>query len=100
MAVVSVADVENLRDIFAAMQASYTLAKDEFERNIVELDNLYTQAERDHLDAVKNLELAESNVNNCASRLEKKEYELSCSYDNLASARECLTDAESCYGYE
>ena len=100
MAVVSVADVENLQDIFVAMQASYTLAKEEFERNIVELDNLYTQAERDHLDAVKNLELAESNVNNCASCLEEKEYELSYAYDNLISAREGLADAESSYGYE
>lgn len=100
MAIISVADVDNLRDIFAAMQASYAFAKDSFERDLTELNNLYDQVERDRFEAVKNLESAESNVNNCAFSLNEKENELSCAYDNLTSAREYLAEAESGYGYE
>ena len=95
MAKVSVADVENLRDIFTAMQASYSLAKESFERDMADLNTLYDRAEQDCFDAVRNLELAESNVNNCAFCLQEKENELSSAQDDLAVARDNLAAAQS-----
>ena len=45
MAQVSVADVDNLKDILSMISTSYSLAKESFDRNLADLNQLYEQAE-------------------------------------------------------
>jgi len=100
MSQVSVADVDNLSDVYSGLVESYSIAQTSFEKDAGELTAIQEAAENDYAEASSALEAANELVDQCQQELEQLQSALEEAEAELASAEEDLAEAESGGSYD